>query len=183
MKLRSLAAASLVTAGSLLCADAAAQFLPSPSDGQGGASPRPGEPQLWNPRQSPPPGYHVERKVNRPFVIAGSVVFGVAYLGVVIPSFILVAHGTPSAALTTIPVGGPFYYVPGFAKPQQPSILILPIALDAATQFAGVAMLSLAIMGKHVLVPGPPRPRAEQLLPVPLVFGRSGAGVGVAGAF
>jgi hypothetical protein len=182
---------ALLAAGTVL--GAAAPALASPQTPAGApdapppptsAPPPPASTPPWNSSQPAPPGYHVERRINRGLVIAGSVVFGVAYVGIVIPLLIVAANGSPSAAVVTVPVGGPFYLVPANLRGANgvPAVAGMAV-LDALVQAAGAGMLIGGIAGKRVLVPGPSPQSTVQLAPVPLRFGNGGAGIGIAGAF
>jgi hypothetical protein len=173
---RSLFVVALLATGTVLGSETAAQASPPSPEGPPEVSPSPTSSPPWDSSQPAPPGYHVERRINRGLVIAGSLVFGAAYLGVVIPSLILAANRPPSAAAVTVPVGGALYFlpVPGGAA---------WAAFDALVQAAGAGMLIVGLTGKRVFVPGPSRRSAVQLVPVPLRFGSNGAGLGIVGAF
>lgn len=161
--LRSIAIVTLLSTGTLLCCEAAARAAPPVPDGRSDLPPS--------------PDYRVERRSNGWLILAGSLVLGTAHLGIVIPSLIIAANGTPSAAVVTIPIGGPLWYAP-----KSGTIGGLAV-FDALVQAAGAGMLIGGIVGKRVLVPAGTPTSAARLLPVPLLFGRTGAGASVVGVF
>jgi hypothetical protein len=175
MMLRSLVRLALVATGALLWPGAArAADVPPP------AAPAP----AWDSSQPAPPGYHVERKVNRGLVLAGSLLFGASYVGIVVPFLIVAANGTGAATSVLLPVVGPLPMVPAqFRGADSPAMVGGMLVLDALLQAAGAGMLIGGMVGKRVLVPGPSRGSAVHLLPVALRLGRNGAGVGLVGAF
>lgn len=170
---RWLVAGASLAASTILCSEALAQAPPALTS-----------PPSWTPDQPAPPGYHVERKSNRGLVIAGSLLFGVSYVGVAVPLLIVASHGDGAAAFVVVPIAGPLPVASAqFRGTDAPAAVGGMLVLDALLQAAGAGMLIGGLVGKRVLVPGSARADEVTLSPVPLRFGRSGAGIGVAGAF
>jgi hypothetical protein len=175
---------ALLTAGTVLGSEAPAHASPPAPERAPEVPASPLSAPPWDSSQPAPPGYHVERRINRGLVIAGSVVFGAAYLGIVIPSLIIAANGSPAAAVVTVPVGGPFFYVAGALRgPDGVTTVAGLVVIDALVQAAGAGMLIGGLAGKRVLATGPSRRSAAELAPVPLCFGSKGVGIGIAGTF
>jgi hypothetical protein len=191
--LRSLVAAAVFGAGTSLSSAATAQIFPPAPEAPPSSEPR------WDPSQPPPPGYHVERKINRGLVIAGSVVFGAAYVSIVVPTFLIQVGGTqprtggfttmplPGAPAAILPVAGTLVLmvplIQGAGGENPNGELIGLCVLDALVQAAGAGMLIGGLVGKSVLVPGPARARTSYVLPTPIRYGDRGAGLGLSGAF
>ena len=175
---------ALLTAVTILGTMAPALTSPPSPESTPEVRPAPSSAPPWDPSQPVPSGYHVERRTRLGLVIAGSVVFGVAYLGIVVPNLLIATSGNPSAAIVTVPVGRPFYHVVANLRDANGVYAVAGLtAFDALVQAAGAGMLIAGIVGTRVLVPGPARPSAVHLTLVPIRLEGRGAGVGIAGTF
>jgi hypothetical protein len=134
----------------------------------------------WEPGQPIPVGYHEEQRRTRGAIIAGSVLLGVSYLGGV--SFNVLAGGGYGA----IPIAGPFVgvYVESKGSANASGFGGVPVSLlvvDGLAQVSGLAVLVAGLVPQRVLVTD--CIVKARLTPTPLRFGKSGAGIAIAGTF
>jgi hypothetical protein len=126
-----------------------------------------------------PDGYHAEERVRKDFVIAGSLLFGLPYLGSVLFGMALADYqsgvgGKVSPGLFFLPVIGP-YLVLGEIGQVDGTVL-----LDGIAQTAGMAMLIYgSVWKKTVMVPN----TSARVTVLPTGFGKDGAGLVLAGSF
>jgi hypothetical protein len=116
--------------------------------------------------------------VRRGPIIAGSVLFGVAYITTVLVAAGLEDSGDSSYGWLYLPGIGPFIELTHSATATASTSLVL----DGLTQSAGLALLVWGITS-----PAPVLVRNQidtlRVTPVPLVFARGGSGVGLVGTF
>jgi hypothetical protein len=136
-----------------------------------------------------PGGYHVERRIRKGLVIAGSILFAIGYAPVAGTGVALAAGGDAGSVLGTVPVVGPLYYAYAVLKPPPPGVdnncacvtFLAPILVDFAVQAAGASMLIAGLVGRPDVAPGVRA--ATHVFPTPLHLGKNGAGVGLVGVF
>jgi hypothetical protein len=132
----------------------------------------------WPDEEPPPRGYHRSTRLRRGPIIAGSVLFGVAYITTVLAAAGLEDSGDSSYGWLYLPAIGPFIELTNSGTATASTFLVL----DGLTQSAGLALLVWGITS-----PAPVLVRNEidtlRVTPVPLVFGRGGSGVGLVGTF
>jgi hypothetical protein len=130
-----------------------------------------GPPQMdWDDDRQAPPGYHLETRVRKGLVIAGSVTFGSMYL--------LTAMGAAIAndsckscngSLLYVPVAGPLLYLG--EVPSQTGKLFLVV--DSVAQAAGAAMLIAGIASPKTIAVRNDLAKIE----ITPVFGPGSAGI------
>jgi hypothetical protein len=134
----------------------------------------------WDASQ-PVPGDYTERKqIRMPLVVAGSVVFGLAYLPPAIGGVIGAAGGHPGGGLGLIPIVGPFALTSQYHG--SAAVLDVFLVADGIAQIAGAAAIVTGLaMPRRVLVKNDTA--KVHLAPTPLTFGKNSAGVGLVGTF
>lgn len=127
-----------------------------------------------------PNGYHPEERTRTGLIVAGSVTFGTMYL---ITALVAAGnadakkHGENPAAALWIPAVGPFIQMTNTSS----SVAGVFLAIDGATQVAGLAMLIVGVTSpKTVLVRDDLGKVSVQA--VPIIAGGT-TGVGLAGTF
>lgn len=132
----------------------------------------------WPDEEPPPRGYHRSTRVRRGPIIAGSILFGVAYITTVLAAAGLEDSGDSSYGWLYLPAIGPFIELTNSVTATGSTFLVL----DGLTQSAGLALLVWGITS-----PAPVLVRNQidtlRVTPVPLLFGRGGSGVGLVGTF
>jgi hypothetical protein len=133
----------------------------------------------WSETDPVPAGYHVERRVHRRAVVAGTGLFVFAYT----LSMVAGAAG-PDARALWVPLGGPFIQLAeGPGRPASRFLDFTPVAtvglvFDAVAQSVGAGMVAYGLLGRErVLVRNPPT-----ISVVPIASG-SGGGAVIVGVF
>jgi hypothetical protein len=95
---------------SALPEQSAAPMPPAPIGWAPGPLPPDAEPEPYDPARGVPPGYHLEGRVRKGFVISGAIVFGASYGLSVLPAM-TVGGGGDDRAVLFLPLAGPFIYL------------------------------------------------------------------------
>ncbi len=134
----------------------------------------------WDVNQPIPSGYHVQKRIRLPFVIAGAALLGASYLPTFIGGIAGAAQGSRMAAAGVVPVFGPFIWAGQLHGSSQWADTFL--IADGIAQIAGAAAIITGIaLPRHVLVRDDMA--KVHIVPTPLSFGRSGGGIGLTGTF
>jgi hypothetical protein len=136
----------------------------------------------WHEGEQIPPGYHKGSQVRKGLVIAGSILFGTAW----IPTTVVVSlAGTP---LGVIPVFGPFVVAGQNGSGSNDGVNNLGavtqawLVIDGLQQGAGLAMLIVGLVGKEpILLRSDVQQARTWWMPKPMTFGATGGGLGVVG--
>jgi hypothetical protein len=137
----------------------------------------------WQDGEPIPPGYHPVQRARRAPIIAGAVTFGILYL----ISVLVAAGGTDDAnrnhtgnslAGLYVPVVGPFITMTQNSSAVGNVVLVL----DGAGQAAGAVLLLYGLVAPQTVLVRDDYGRPK-LLPQPMLFGKSGGGIGLSGAF
>jgi hypothetical protein len=131
----------------------------------------------WNEGEQIPPGYHQGTQIRKGMVIAGSVLFGSAW----VPTAIVGSFTDPYAV---IPVAGPLITAARVDTQDLGSVAVFWLIFDGVQQAAGLSLLIAGLTAKQpVLVRDDVREAKTQILPVPMTFGNRSGGLGIAGTF
>jgi hypothetical protein len=124
-----------------------------------------------------PPGYHVATRARKGFIVAGAVTFGTLYLFSALGA--AAAQDAKDEGFTPLyaPCVGPFVAM-GTADVNATGAFAL--AVDGVAQSAGAAMLLFGLLAPQTKLVRNDAAVIE--IPAPVAFGRSGYGLGVAGA-
>jgi hypothetical protein len=131
----------------------------------------------WEPGQAIPPGYEKRTQVRKGFVIAGSILFGTAWL-----SSVITAAGVDEPALA-VPVVGPWILAAQIGTDSVNLLFKTLFIADGIQQAAGLALLIVGLTApKTIVVRSDATAARTWWTPTPMSFGKGSVGLGIVGA-
>jgi hypothetical protein len=132
----------------------------------------------WNEGEEIPPGYHKGSRVRKGLVIAGSIMFGVAW----VPTAVMMSFAAPIGIL---PVFGPFVVAAQTGSSEGGGgVVTFWLVFDGLQQAVGLGLLIGGVSGRETVLLRDDVQTAKTKpwwLPKPMAFGPRGGGLGFVG--